>query len=87
MSNLDLFNLDLVKVAQEARAEFQAYSDAWYEMQEMKKMASDIREYYEVIFSSAYDVMKDEWSSSYERGMELDAYIKGYFGSLKWRAA
>ena len=75
--------LELVKVAQEARAEFQASSDAWNEMNEM---FSDIADF-EVIFSSDYDAKRAEWFSSYERGMELDAYIKGYFGSLKWRAA
>ena len=75
-----MFNLDLVKVAQEARAAFQASDDAW---NEMNKMMGD----HEVVFSSVYDAKKDEWFSSFERGMDLDASIKGYFGSLKWRAA
>ena len=79
---VNLINLDLVKLAQEARVEFQASSDAWYEM---KEMFSDIANF-EVIFSRAYVAKKDEWVSSYERGMEIDEFIKGYFGSLKWRA-
>ena len=84
MLSLKLFNLDLVKVAQEARVEFQASIDAWYEM---KNMIRDIRDL-ELIFSSAaYAAMRDEWFSSRERGIELASYIKGYFGSLKWRAA
>ena len=78
----NLFNLELVKVAQEARAAFQASSDAWNEMNEMFDDAD-----YEVIFSSVYYAKKDEWFSSFERGMELNAFIKGYFRSLKWRAA
>lgn len=73
-------NLQLVKVAQEARAAFQASDDAWNEMNEM---FGD----HEVVFSSVYDAKKDEWFSSFERGMHLDASIKGYLGSLKWRAA
>lgn len=75
-----MINLHLVKVAQEARAAFQASDDAW---NEMNKMFGD----HEMVFSSSYDAKQDEWSSSFERGMDLDAYIKGYFRSLKWRAA
>ena len=29
---------------------------------------------------------KDELFTSFDRGMELYSYIKGYFRSLKWRA-
>ena len=71
-------NLILVKVAQEARAAFQASDDAWKEINNV----SD-----EKVFSSAYDAAKDRWFSSFERGMELEAALKGYFSSLKWRAA
>lgn len=78
-----MFNLELVKVAQEARAAFQASSDAWNEMNEMFNDIANV----EVLFSSVYESKKDEWFSSFERGMELDTFIKGYFRSLKWRAA
>ena len=78
-----MFNLELDKVAQEARAAYQASNDAWNEMNEMFSDNADL----EVRLSSAYESKRDEWISSFERGMELDAYIKRYFHSLKWRAA
>ena len=73
-------NLHLVKVAQEARAAFQASDDAW---NEMNKMFGD----HSSFFSIDYDAKKDEWVSTFEIGMDLDASIKGYFRSLKWSAA
>ena len=76
MFNFKLFNLDLVKVAQEARASFRASEDAWKELNSMTE-----------IFSSVYDAKRDVWFSSFNRGMQLDASLKAYFGSLKWRAA
>ena len=75
-----MMNLILVKVAHEARAAFQASDDAW---NEMNNMFGD----HEKVFSSAYGAANDRWSTSFERGMQLEAALKGYFRSLKWRAA
>lgn len=75
-----MMNLILVKVAREARQAFQTSDDAW---NEMNNMFGD----HDMVFSSAYDAANDRWSTSFERGMQLEAALKGYFRSLKWRAA
>lgn len=73
-------NLQLVKLAQEARQAFQASSDANKEMTRM--MAGDVP-----FNTSVYDALRDVWLPSFERGMELDASVRRYLHSLKWRAA
>lgn len=73
-------NLQLVKLASWASQAFQASSDANKEMTHM--MAGDVP-----FNTSVYDAMRGVWLSSFERGMELDAFVKRYLCSLKWRAA
>ena len=65
-------NLEFVKVAQEARNALKASDDAFNEMRK---------------FGSDFDSKRDVWFTSFNRAMQLDEYIQGYFASLKWRAA